>query len=264
MTLREDAERRPVRASDTAAPAAFRAVQVLETLSQQSAPLTLTETAVSVGLPKSSTLNLLTTLEAAGMVRRSQRGWVIGYKALEIGQAAQANNMFAQFRSTVLRLPTLSTEVVLLAVLDGAEIVYLARHDGQQAVRASDRLASDVGRRKPAVVTSLGKAMLASLPEPQLDELLAGLGELPRPTRRAHRNVALLRADLDSTHERGYSVDFEQNTIGVTCIGVAIPGSDAPMAVSTTMMSHRFSDALVTTLVGELQHLALQLSGFAR
>ena len=56
------------------------------------------------------------------------------------------------------RLPTGSEETVQLAVLDGLEMTYLARHDGQQPVR----LTSQIGRRLPATSTATGKAALAS------------------------------------------------------------------------------------------------------
>ena len=56
-------------------------------------------------------------------------------------------------------LPTGSEETVQLAVLDGLEMTYLARHDGRQPVR----LTSQIGRRLPATVTATGKAALASL-----------------------------------------------------------------------------------------------------
>ena len=81
-------------ASDTPAPAAFRAVQVLETLAARRGPATITEVASATHLAKSSVCNLLVTLEAAGMVRRTHGGWVVGYKAIEIGQSVQITVRF--------------------------------------------------------------------------------------------------------------------------------------------------------------------------
>ncbi|WP_425434902.1 IclR family transcriptional regulator domain-containing protein [Lentzea albida] len=72
-------------------------------------------------------------------------------------------------------MPVAARETVLLAVLDGVEVVSLARHGGTQPIR----LASDTGRRMPAVVTALGKAVPASLPVVEMDARLAGVGELP-------------------------------------------------------------------------------------
>ena len=248
------------RAAATPAPAAYRAVQVLEALAATSTASTVTEIATAIPLAKSSVSNLLGTLEAAGMVRRSHGGWALTYKMLELGQSVLAStDLVAEFRRVVASMPYLKADTTLLAVLDGLDVLYLARHDGQQQVR----LASDIGRRMPAVVTSLGKAMLAALPDDELDRRLSAVESMPRPTRRSHRTVDDLRRDLAATRLRGFAVDDEQNTIGVTCFGVALAG-EQPAAVSTTLLSHRITPSLQDHIVSELSQLATQLSPFAR
>lgn len=248
-------------AAQTAAPAAFRAIQVLEVISRSHGPLALSDIAARALLAKSSVHNLLTTLEAAGMVRRSGNGWVLAYKALEIGQSVlTSTDLVGEFRRTVMQCGVLGRETVLLAVLDGIDVLYLARHDGQQPVR----LASDIGRKLPAVVTALGKAMLAGLADADLDERLATITELPRPTRASHRTVAELRGDLMRVRQQGYAVDAEENTIGVTCFGVPLPGTGQPTAVSTTLLTQRLTPELRDTLVSELTALAYSLRLFAR
>ncbi len=106
--------------------------------------------------------------------------------------------------------------------------------------------------------------MLASLPEDELDRRLALVDVMPRPTRRSHRTVADLRRDLDAIRERGYAIDNEENTIGVTCFGVALDSDYQPTAVSTTLLTQSISAELHAHLVSELQQLAKQLSPFAR
>ena len=156
-------------------------------------------------------------------------------------------------------MPVLRGETALLAVLDGVDVLYLARHDGQQQVR----LASDIGRRLPAVVTSLGKAMLASLPDDDLEIRLRAVDPMPRPTRRSHRTIDDLRRDLYAIRERGYAIDDEENTIGVTCFGVALVTDHQPTAVSTTLLSQRVTPSLRAQLIADLRHAAAQLSPFA-
>jgi DNA-binding IclR family transcriptional regulator len=251
----------PLGAASVPAPAAYRAVQILEMLAAKRGPLTVSELALRVPLAKSTVSNLLTTLEATGMVRRVSAGWVLSWKALEIGQAVLAStDLVSEFRRHVTTLPILCTETTLLAVLEEADVLYLARHDGDQHVR----LASDVGRRLPATVTSLGKAMLASLPEAQLELLLADVDTLPRPTRRSHPNKAALLGDLAETRRRGFAIDDEENTIGVTCFGVAVPDASPPVAVSCTLVTQRLTPQLRAAIVADLTALAGRLSAFAR
>ena len=241
------------------APAVFRAVQILEVLGESKSPLTITEISVRLGMAKSSVSNLMTTLKAAGMVRRAEQAWTLGYKVLELGQMMLSSTSFVrEFARQSNILPTLQHETALVAALDGLEVVYLARHDGSQPIR----LASDIGKRMPAPVTALGKAMLASLPPAELDARLAEMTELPRPTKRSYRTVGELRADLRTVRERGFAWDDEQNTIGVTCFAVAVRGGTQPTAVSTTLLTQRVTNDLRTRLVADLHLLANHLTLF--
>ena len=252
---------RPDGAASVPAPAAYRAIQILDALSAERGPMTVSELAMRIPLAKSSTSNLLTTLETTGMVRKLAHGWVLGYKALEIGQSVLvSSDLVGEFRRIVGSLPTLGNETVLLAILEDADVLYLARHDGNQRVR----LASDVGRRLPAPVTSLGKAMLAGLPDPELEHLLATIETLPMATRRSHRTKAALRKDLMAIRARGYAIDDEENTIGVTCFGVALPGAVPPTAVSTTFVTQRLTSSFGEAIVRELTALAERLAVLAR
>ncbi|USX54006.1 IclR family transcriptional regulator [Lentzea sp. HUAS12] len=249
---------RSFRVVDSRSPAVTRAVAILEELGRARRPVALTDLARSLDLAKSTVANICTALEAGHMIRRVDGRWALGYKVVELGQEFLAGtDLVAEFRRAAAVLPVAARETVLLAVLDGVEVVYLARHEGTQPIR----LASDIGRRMPAVVTALGKAMLASLPVAEMEARLAGLGELPVLTPRSHRTVEDLRHDLDATRRRGYAVDDEQNTEGVTCAAVALPGRPGtPTAVSATMLTVRASAGLSESVVADLTALAGQLS----
>lgn len=249
---------RSLRSVESRSPAVTRAVAVLEILSQSRRPLTMTELARALDLAKSTVANLCTALEDSHMIRRVDGRWALDYKVLELGQGFLAGtDIVSEFRTATAALPVASQETLLLATLDDLDVVYLARHDGSRPVR----LASDIGRRMPAVVTSLGKAMLASLPLEEMDRRLARVRELPAFTPRSHRTMDALRRDLESIRERGYAVDDEQNTEGITCVGVALPGNrTTPVAVSATLLTARFTTHLRETLVDDLDTLARRLA----
>ena len=87
--------------------------------------------------------------------------------------AALTSRRWTWSRSSTTRVTELETgsdETIQLAVLDGVEMTYLARHDGRQPVR----LTSQIGRRLPASVTATGKAALASLRPGEVDRRLGG------------------------------------------------------------------------------------------
>jgi len=241
-------------------PAVLRAVRVLDFISHTKGPVTISEIARGTDLAKSSVSNLMRTLETAGMVRPMSRGWTLGYRVLELGQSVlSTTDLISEFRRLVSMLPTLREETVLIGALDGVDVLYLARHNGNQPVR----LATDIGRRLPAVVTSLGKAMLASMPEDEMDARLAQVTQMPHLTNRSHRTMDDLRADLATIRTIGYAVDDQQNTAGITCFGVALPRVRQPTAVSTTLISSRVTPELRERLTADLRKLAAQLSGNA-
>lgn len=232
-------------------PAAYRAIRILEEIRAADRPLRLTDLARMLSCPKSSVHNLLITLESAGMVRPTAAGWQIGIKALEIGSGAMGAAR-AAFRHLVHRSAALSPHTVLLAVLDGSDIVCAGRHEGREAVR----LSIEVGDRMPAVVTALGKAMIAALPDADREAFLDALRGVPQLTRRTHPSVAELRRDVAAIRQRGYAVDYEQNTVGITCFAVDVPGASVPTAVAVTLPTQRVDEALQRVFLDELQRLA--------
>lgn len=264
---------RPDSGSDPA-PAAYRAALVLELLGRRKEPVILTAMARALSLPKSSVLNLLVSLETAGMVRRTSAGWVLGYKVVELSRAALASTeVVPEFHRMVSGSRDLIGETVLLAVLDGLDIIYVARHDGHQPVR----YINEIGTRMPAVVTALGRAMLATLPADELMRWLdmAGLQghplclngdsgtdktpNLPMRTRRSLRTVEQLAVDLAQVRQRGYAIDTEQGVPGVCCFSVSVGSSGLPTAVSATFLAERVTPIFETTIVAGLTRLAARL-----
>ena len=238
------------------APAAYRAALVLELLGRRNEPVTLTSAARALSLPKSSVLNLLVSLEIPRMVRRTSSGWVLGYKVVELSRAALTSTaVMAEFHRVVSGSRALRGETVLFAVLDDLEVIYVARHDGHQPVR----YINEIGTRMPAVVTALGRAMLATLPPEELRRRLGGRPELPIRTPSSLRTVEQLAADLVQVRDRGYAIDAEQGVPGVSCFSVPIGSSGSPTAVSASFLADRVTPSFETTIVAELTRLAASL-----
>lgn len=237
-------------------PAAYRAGLVLEVLARRAGPLPLTALAAELGLAKSSALNLLVSLEASEMVRRTPAGWVLGFKVLELGRAAlTSTEVVAEFHRATSASRELVGETVVLAVLDGTDVVYVARHDGHQPVR----FVNEIGTRNPAVVTALGRAMLASLSDDELDRRLGDTERLPVRTARSLRTVESLRTDLDAVRERGYAIDDEQGVPGIRCFSVPVGAPGSPTAVSASFVADRLTPELETVMVAGLIRLAARL-----
>lgn len=249
---------RSLREVESRSPAVTRAVAVLEELARTRDPMGVSALARRLGLAKSTVANLCTALETAQMVRRVDDGWLLGYKVYELGeQFRSGTDLVVEFRRLAAGLPIASAETLLLGVLDGTDVIYLGQHDGCQPVR----LAADTGMRMPAVITALGKAMLAQLPRGERERRLASLGALPTPTARSHRTIAAIRGDIDDTRCRGYGIDNGENIVGMSCVSVAVPGRlEQPAAVSATLLSSRATPEHLAALVADLNVLASELS----
>jgi DNA-binding IclR family transcriptional regulator len=237
------------------APAVTRAAAVLGLLAESSDPVGLAELARRLGLPKSSLANVCGALVDAGLVRRVDGRYRLGHVVLELGNAyLSSNSLLADFADIATGLPAGSQETLLLAQLDGTDILYLARHDGTQPIR----LASDIGRRLPANCTALGKAMLAQLDPDEVAERFRRLPAFPILSAQSKRTIEELLGDLAITRDRGYAVDDEENTPGIRCFGVPIL-SDPLRAVSVTLLKARATDELERRLVADLHRLASHL-----
>jgi DNA-binding IclR family transcriptional regulator len=246
--------------ADSLAPAVTRAAVILDLLAENRGTAAgPSELARRLGLPKSSIANICAALADAGLARRVGTGFALGRKLAELGGAYLASvDQIQEFYDASHELEAGSDETIQLAVLDGIEMTYLARHDGRQPVR----LTSQIGRRLPASVTATGKAALATLDRDEVVRRFEGV-ELPTLTRRSLPTVDALLADLDVVRQRGYSMDDEETIEGVVCFGVAIPGRDpgeGPFAASITLLKARATFDRVPMLIADLHHLAARLS----
>ena len=247
--------------SESLAPAVTRAGAILDLLAESAGQAPgPSELARRLGLPKSSIANICNALADIGLVRRIGTGFALGRKLAELGGAYLASvDQVQEFYDAAQLLPAGSEETVQLAILDGLEMTYLARHDGRQPVR----LTSQIGRRLPATVTATGKAALASLADDDLDARLAEVDSLPTFTPNSIASVEALRTDLEAVRERGYSMDDEETVEGVVCFGVMIPGrrpGEGPYAASITLLKARATDERVPLLIADLHRLADRLS----
>src|SRR4051794_11824883 len=136
-------------------PAVTRAVAILDALADaEGVPLSVSELARGLGLPKSSTANLCASLEESGLVTRTGTGFTLGRKLVELGgRYLSTVDQIREFYELCRRAPLLSRETARVAVLDHLDVLYLARYDGTQPLR----LTANIGDRFPASCTATGK-----------------------------------------------------------------------------------------------------------
>lgn len=199
---------------------AARAVELLELLaSRQNRPARLRELSEALGAPRSSVYALIRTLVERGWVRVDDTGtqYSIGIRALLVGTTYLDTDPYLRIvQPLITDLSAALDETIHYGRLDRGDIVYLVTKESSKYIRPFSR----VGRRFPAFSTSMGKCLLAERLETGIDEHVPDEVAQLTPNTLVDRD-ALIR-DLEQARERGYAIDDEENTVGVTCFGFAL------------------------------------------
>ncbi len=156
---------------------------------------------------KSTVHRVLATLENARFLEHDSAtgNYRLGLRLLELASLVLEHvDLRRQAWPYLSRLAHESRETVDLGILDGTDVVYLEVIDSPQRVK----LAVAPGQRLPACCTASGKAMLAFLPEQQVEQMLAQ--GLPRFTNHTIISPGDFLADLRATRERGFAMSREE------------------------------------------------------
>ena len=237
-----------------------RALAILDALSQNGPDLTLAQVSESLGLHKSTAHRLIMVLERHKLVEKnSQTGkYRLGLKLFEFGTRAVSQLDLRERARPFLERAVLETgETVHLCIYDDGEVVYLDKVEPGRSVR----LASSVGRRNPAYCTAVGKAIMAHLPENQVEIAVQKHG-LRQLTRKTIGTMAELKAELIKVREIGYAVDNEENEEGVCCVGSAVHdfSGDPIAAISVSGPTFRVGSEKIAVLAKSVLSAADALS----
>lgn len=229
---------------------AQRTVQILEILASGAGPKGFAEIRRELGVPKSSLHALLNTLVALQWVNVDPRTgyYDVGPRSLRVGAAYLDRDPVVQAASPLLaHVRNQLDETVHLARLDGADIVYLVSRESTHHLRSVSR----IGRRQPAHATSLGQILLAMQPP---EEVAASLpGALPPLTPDTITDRDEFLELLDTIRRRGWAYERGQNTPGLGCVAVAVPGKHpATDAVSCSVPLPRLTDERIDQIVAVL------------
>jgi IclR family pca regulon transcriptional regulator len=222
---------------------------VITAFGEGRAELTLTEVAQATGLARATARRALITLEHLGYVTTHDRVFRLTPRVLGLGFPPLSRTTLAGIADPHLtELSQRLHDSVSLAVLAGDKIQYTGRV-------ATSRVMSvniTVGTRLPAYATSLGRVMLADLPEPRLSELLP-------LTPHTLTDPEKLRAELDHVRETGYALVDEELEEGLRSIAVPVRerGGRVVAAVNVAMhSSRRTAEECVRDVLPELHATA--------
>ncbi|MFQ5923537.1 MAG: IclR family transcriptional regulator [Anaerolineales bacterium] len=241
-------------------PSVHRAFRLLEILSDSLSGLGVSELARRTGWPKSSIHNILATLVLDGFVAQDPASgrYRMTVKLFSVGgSVVEGIDIRAVAYPFLIELAEATGETVNLGIMDGAQAIYVDAIAGPSAIRAN----TWPGKRLPIHRTALGKALVAELPDDQLEAIVKETG-LKRNTPNTHTKLRDLKLDLQRIRKQGYAVDDEEDEIGMRCVGVPIRDYRglAPAAISVTGLVRRLPMVRIPKLAKTMMTTANQIS----
>lgn len=240
-------------------PAVARAVRLLDHIAQAHRPQTLADLSRALELPKSTLHGLLNTLAALDLLRADGHSFTLGPHVLHwAGNYALNSELIAVFHQQAEAVPAIGVETLMLAILDGTEVVYIACRPGNRPIAVNFR----VGGRFPASCTATGKTLLSTLPPERVRPLLAN-GGMPRMTAKSPSSLDALMQQLDQVRKAGYAIDDEETAQGMHCFGapVFIAGHEEAVAgVATSVIKAAVGTHRIREIIDGIRLLAQRMS----
>ncbi|MET8289141.1 IclR family transcriptional regulator C-terminal domain-containing protein [Streptomyces sp. NPDC048448] len=229
-----------------------RGLDVLRCFRPGCGSMTLSEIAGATGLARPTARRILITLEQLGYVRSQERGFCLTPRVLDLGTAYIGSmNLWELARPHLRDLVEQTNESCSIAQLDGSDIVYVAR----VAVPKLVTLGVTIGTRFPALQTSLGKVLLATLSHDELDKSLAEpsrSGVTPRWTPDRDEIHAALR----DVRAKGWAVTDQDLAPGIRSVAAPVRDGNGRTVAAVNVNAHA-AETSVETLVDH--HLPLLL-----
>ena len=196
-----------------------RGLALLEIIAQADG-LSLTSIAQRAGIAASTAHRILVTLKAAGFVQcdDARGGYLIGVKAFKIGSAFLRNRKLVDVGRGVMRdLMASSGETTNLGIENDGYVVFVSQLESHHAIRAFHR----PGGARALHASSLGKAILAWLPEEEVTQILHRVG-MPKLTDRTIVDPQALLADLAQARQAWLGIDDQEKADGMRCAGAPV------------------------------------------
>lgn len=218
----------------------------------------------AVGLKSSTAHRIITALERHNLIEREHatRRYRLSVALFALGsQAAEGTGLRRLCRPALLRLAAETDDTIFLMARTGANAVSIDRQEGSYMIAS---LTNNIGGQIPLGVGPAGEAILAFLPQDEIDAIL----EVNAAGYAAFNDLSAkeVRAALPLIRERGYAVDEGRLVEGISALAVPIrpKGRDVFAALSINMTSARLSakrlPSLLKMLKDEVAAVEAQLS----
>jgi len=211
-----------------------RGLSVVGAFGEGRTSLSIADAARLTGLSRAAVRRCLYTLSRLGYAAGANGSYALTPKILTLAHAYLGSTPVARVAQPVLeRVSERLHESSSLAVLDGDEIVYVARAATQRILS----IGLSVGSRLPADCTSMGRVLLAFMPDADRARYLARV-RLTRHTPRTIVDKGELRAELDRVRGNGFAMVDQELELGLRSLAVPVRRHDGPVVAAINVGVH--------------------------
>lgn len=248
---------------DGGAKSFYKMAAVLDCFTRAQGRLSIADLVEMTGMPRTTIHRIVASLRDIGLIDQDGRrhDYRLGLKMFYYGSVVLANlDLNRHARPHVINLHQITGEIVHLHMFDGSQMVCIEREEmGETRLTTLTTIEA-----APTYCTSVGKAFLAFQREDLIRRIAAEEGLQPR-TAKTITTVEALLEDMKTIRDRGYSIDDEENEIGIRCVGAPIRDSRgqifASVSVSgpTDRMPHARVSALSSTVIQTADNISREL-----
>jgi DNA-binding IclR family transcriptional regulator len=236
------------------------AIDVLLAFTEKEPDKGITELSVALGIPKSAIHRAVVNLEMRELLQRdpATQKYRLGLKVFELGMRARLRMNIGQIARPFLEELVRQTEQsACLAVLSQGQALLLDSVESPRGLRA----VLTIGQSRPIHCSSVGKALVAWLPEYRVRQILEQI-DLTRYTQQTITDPQQFLEELRIVRERGFALDLEEYEENLFCIGVPVRAStgDVVAAISISGPKYQSDSAIDPGLIRCAQSAAKAVS----
>jgi DNA-binding IclR family transcriptional regulator len=217
-----------------AVPAASRALDILELFLDEPV-LSAADVVTRLALPRTTVHELLGTLADRRylvVVPGQPLRYQLGVRLFQLGSVfAQQLDLAREAQRVASEVAAACDETVHVAVLEGTDVIYIARVESTHPVR----MVSAVGRRLPAHCTGVGKMLLSARSTQTLDAMYPKQSALPTMTRSSIGSLSRLKSELNEIRARGLAYDEAESSEDVHCVAAGVHDHTGEMVAALSI-----------------------------
>jgi len=241
-----------------------RGLVVIQAFTPQMPQMTISQLSLRTGLSRAAVRRCLYTLVKLGFAGADEaQRYSLRPKMLTLANTYTASSTLANAAQPILeRMSAAHGESFSVATLDGDDIVYIARSSVTRVMSVD----LQIGSRLPAFCTSMGRVLLAYLPQDQLEQYMARV-QLTQYTPRTLNSLEKLRLALRNVRRNGYALCDQEFEVGLRSLAVPVQAPNGRVVATVNLSGHAPRMPMLemqTKFLPPLRAAAMELSAFLR